>query len=254
MKNPDRLYELLPVVHRMRDAEQGYPLQALLRVIAEQVNVVEDDIAQLYENWFIETCEEWAVPYIGDLVGYELLNDAGEPGDVTTPREQQRERILIPRRDVANTIHARRRKGTLALLEELAMDVADWPARAVEFYKLLGWTQNVHSPYLNRPMYHAARIGETMTAVAARYQITVDYLLWLTLISGRILPYRLEPGCSSVGGVEEVAPLTHGTVIPLPIWMDHSTASGTRWTFGGSTRTARLGATISPVLACSFGD
>ena len=141
MKNPDRLYELLPVVHRLRDAEQGYPLQALLRVIAEQVNVVEDDIAQLYENWFIETCEEWAVPYIGDLV------------------EQQRERILIPRRDVANTIHARRRKGTLALLDELAMDVAGWPARAVEFYKLLGWTQNVHSPYLNRRMYHAARIG-----------------------------------------------------------------------------------------------
>ena len=37
MKNPDRLYELLPVVYRLRDAEQGYPLQALLRVIAEQV-------------------------------------------------------------------------------------------------------------------------------------------------------------------------------------------------------------------------
>src|SRR6266446_10884899 len=112
----DRLYQLLPAIYRMRDAEQGYPLQALLRVMAEQVNVVEDDIAQLYENWFIETCEEWAVPYIGDLVGYQLLNDAGEPGDVTTLREQQRERILIPRRDVANTIHARRRKGTLALL------------------------------------------------------------------------------------------------------------------------------------------
>ena len=41
----DRLYALLPVVHRMRDAERGYPLKALLRVIAEQVNVVEDDIA-----------------------------------------------------------------------------------------------------------------------------------------------------------------------------------------------------------------
>ena len=179
MKNPDRLYDLLPAVYRMRDAEQGYPLQALLRVIAEQVNVVEDDIAQLYENWFIETCEEWAVPYIGDLVGYQLLNDAGEPSDVTTPREQQRERILIPRRDVANTIHARRRKGTLALLDELAMDVAGWPARAVEFYKLLGWTQNVHSPYLNRPMYHAARIGDTVGSIALRYQITLDDLLWL---------------------------------------------------------------------------
>ena len=56
MIDKDRLYELLPVVHRRRDAEQGYPLKALLRVIAEQVDIVEDDIEQLYDNWFIETC------------------------------------------------------------------------------------------------------------------------------------------------------------------------------------------------------
>ena len=170
MKNPDRLYDLIPVVYRERDANQGYPLRSLLRVITEQVNVVEEDITRLYDNWFIETCDEWVVPYIGDLVGYALLNDAGEPSNVTTPRAQQRERILIPRRDVANTIHARRRKGTLALLEELSLDVAGWPARPVEFYKLLGWTQNIHSPYLNQPLYHAVRLGDTLAKVAARLQ------------------------------------------------------------------------------------
>jgi len=143
MKNPDRLYDLLPVVYRSRDAEQGYPLRALLRVIGEQVDGVENDIAQLYENWFIETCEDWVVPYIGDLIGHQLVHEAGEPGDVTTARGQQREQILIPRQDVANTIRARRRKGTLALLELLANDVAEWPARVVEFYRLLGWTQHL---------------------------------------------------------------------------------------------------------------
>ena len=178
MKNPDRLYELLPVVYRQRDADQGYPLQALLRVITEQVDVVEDDMRQLYDNWFIETCDEWAVPYIGDLIGYQLLNNAGEPEDVTTPAEQQREGILIPRRDVANTIRARRRKGTLALLEELALDVADWPARAVEFYKLLGWTQNLHTPHLNRPLYHTVRPGDTVAAVARTHHLHVEQLLW----------------------------------------------------------------------------
>ena len=45
-----RLYALLPVVHRMRDADQGWPLKALMRVIAEQVNVVEDDIARLQSS------------------------------------------------------------------------------------------------------------------------------------------------------------------------------------------------------------
>ena len=59
------------------------------------------------------------------------------PARSTTPAGQRRNRILIPRREVANTMRSRRRKGTLALLELLAADVAGWPARAVEFYKLL---------------------------------------------------------------------------------------------------------------------
>lgn len=139
--NKDRLYELLPAIHRIRDAEQSEPLRALLQVIAEQVNLVEEDIARLYDNWFIETCEDWVVPYIADLVGYRQIHEAGEPGHVRTEQSRVRNKILIPRREVANTIRYRRRKGTLALLELLANDVAGWPARAVEFYKLLGWTQ-----------------------------------------------------------------------------------------------------------------
>jgi hypothetical protein len=45
---------------------------------------------------------------------------------------------------VANTIAYRRRRGTLSVLEQLANDVAGWPARAVEFYRLLGWAQNLN--------------------------------------------------------------------------------------------------------------
>ena len=101
----------------MRDAEQGYPLRALLRVIAEQVNLVEDDIAQLYDNWFIETCEDWVVPYIGDLIGYgRCTTRDGRARRAAAPRTRATA-ILIPRREVANTIRYRRRKGTLALLE-----------------------------------------------------------------------------------------------------------------------------------------
>jgi hypothetical protein len=56
MKNPDRLYELLPAIYRQRDEENGQPLRALLQVIGEQVAVVENEIDQLYATWFIETC------------------------------------------------------------------------------------------------------------------------------------------------------------------------------------------------------
>jgi hypothetical protein len=72
----DRLFELLPAIYRWRDAEQHGPLQELLRVVGEQVALVEDDVRRLYDNWFIETCEEWVVPYLADLVGYESVAGA----------------------------------------------------------------------------------------------------------------------------------------------------------------------------------
>ncbi|GAB6266020.1 MAG: hypothetical protein STSR0001_14660 [Methanothrix sp.] len=149
-KDMDRLYDLLPVIYRQKDAEKGYPLRALLQVIAEQVNLVEGDIDQLYENWFIETCQDWVVPYIGDLVGYRPVHESGEPGPASTARERQHNKILIPRSEVANTVRYRRRKGAIALLEELARDAAGWPSRAVEFYSLLSYCQPLNQIHLNR--------------------------------------------------------------------------------------------------------
>ncbi len=160
--DPDRLYKLVPVVYRMRDADQGYPLQGLLRVITEQVNLLEDDIAQLYENWFIETCQDWVVPYIGGLIGYRPVYTTGQPSNTSTARSQARERIAIPRHEVANTIRYRRRKGTLAILEDLASAVARWPARAVEFYRLLSVTQNVNYRHLNRGRTAELRDGDAL--------------------------------------------------------------------------------------------
>jgi hypothetical protein len=188
MKNPDRLYDLLPAVYRMRDVDQGYPLKELLRVVTEQVDLVEANIAQLYENWFIETCEDWVVPYIGDLVGYEVLNDSGEPASVNSPRALERERILISRRDVANTIHDRRRKGTAHLMQGLAEDAAGWPATAVEFFRRLGWTQNLHTPLLNRPRYHRVKADETLATIATLHRLTEATLLWLNPSISRHIP------------------------------------------------------------------
>lgn len=153
----DRLYAWLPAFHRSRDADVGYPLRALLRVIGEQVDVVEDDISQLYRDWFIETCADWAVPYIGDLIGYRPVPAAGLPGDPRSAEGRQLNAWLTPRREVANTIAMRRRKGTLHALETLARDVAGWPAVATEYYRRLGWAQNLDHLHLERA--RTARIG-----------------------------------------------------------------------------------------------
>jgi hypothetical protein len=136
-RDPDRLFNLLPQHIRQRDAEAGEPLRALLAVIGEQADVVASGIEQLYDDWFIETCAHWAVPYLGDLVGYQPLRDYGDAGGIGVATR------LSPRRDVAATVALRRSKGTLALLGDIAALTADWPARPVEFGPLLARTQPV---------------------------------------------------------------------------------------------------------------
>lgn len=128
MSNTDRLYSLLPAVYRLRDAERGEPLRGLLAVIAEQVAALEENLAQLYDDEFIETSADWVVPYIGDLIGYRALNGV-------VPQ------VSSPRAEVAHTIAYRRRKGTASVLEQLARDVTGWDARVVEFFQLLATTQ-----------------------------------------------------------------------------------------------------------------
>ena len=126
-----RLFDLLPAVYRVRDHAQGDPLRALLAVIGREVDRVEADIGALYDNWFIETCDAWVVPYIGDLLGVRGL-------------AATRDATFSPRAYVANTLAYRRRKGTAAVLEQLARDLTGWPARAVEFFARLATTQHVN--------------------------------------------------------------------------------------------------------------
>ena len=67
-KGADRLYELLPAVYREQDAENGFPLRGLTKLVGDQLDLVEADVAQLWSDLFIETCRNWVIPYIGDLV------------------------------------------------------------------------------------------------------------------------------------------------------------------------------------------
>jgi hypothetical protein len=141
----DHLYDLLPAAYRSRDEAMGKPLKAFLSVLAEQVGIVEENIDQLYDDQFIETCAEWVVPYIGDLIGDSALYNVAT-------------RVSSMRAEVANVIAYRRRKGTATMLEQLAGDVTEWDARVVEFFELIATTQymnhcrpmNVYSPDLRQ--------------------------------------------------------------------------------------------------------
>jgi len=127
----EKLFNLLPAIYGIRDAEEGGPLRELMAVLAEQVTLLEASNQQLYDDQFIETCAEWVVPYIGDLIGYRMLHGV-------VPK------IASPRAEVGHAIAFRRRKGTATMLEQLARDVTGWPARVVEKFQLLGWTQHMN--------------------------------------------------------------------------------------------------------------
>lgn len=150
----DKLYGLLPAFVRERDAAEGEPLRALLRIVEGQTDAIDADIGQLGRDAFIETCEPWVIPYIGDLVGTTPLFDESRVHDSGTATELFPDLTgpsltapiaLRARADVAKTIYYRRRKGTLAMLEELARDVTGWAAHAVAMFALLAWTQWVRN-------------------------------------------------------------------------------------------------------------
>jgi hypothetical protein len=123
-------FDLLPTVYRLRDADRGGPLEALVSILAEQADTVDLDIELLYDNWFVETCDPWLIPYLGDLLAVRPVYPIAG--------------AVSQRSYVANTIRYRRRKGTVSVLERLATDVAGWPAKAVEFFQLLETTQYVN--------------------------------------------------------------------------------------------------------------
>ena len=166
-----KLYDLLPALYRLKDAELAKsqtlltpaettqlnalqalstltlkqqqqldalldkaargPLQSLMMVVAEQLAILADNLDQLYDDQFIETCAPWVIPYIGDLIGYKSVRGIAPA-------------VASPRAEVAHTISFRRRKGTVLVMEQLARDVTGWGAHAVEMFKVLGDTQHMN--------------------------------------------------------------------------------------------------------------
>jgi hypothetical protein len=141
---PDRLYELLPLLYRTRDFDQGEPLRALLGVIGEEYDRIRASIAALEDAWFIETCDPKVIPFIADLVGVPRSELVRVPPRVQRPF-------------VGNAIRYRRRKGVAAALERAIGDATGWTAHAVEVFEHLGVTQNVQHPSPDRGVRYDVR-------------------------------------------------------------------------------------------------
>ena len=163
------LYDRLPEIYRIRDSEQTPPgqLQAYLGAVEQAFGAIHESIEALYDDFFIETCDDWVIPYIADLLGASHL-----AGDACTLRA-----------DVADTIALRRRKGTLGALERLARNLTGWPAFAAEMRPNLGWTQHLNHQRPDaggRPPYGAATIRPATPRIGGTVAIRDPAMLALT--------------------------------------------------------------------------
>ncbi len=109
----------------VRDVPAEHPdaprlLDALLAAVDRQRELLSADVEQVWEDFFVESCADWAVPYIGELLGL--------------PPEAER-------REVATAIALRRRKGTPTALEDFAEVVTGFTALVRE-----GWQTTLWAP------------------------------------------------------------------------------------------------------------
>jgi hypothetical protein len=199
------------------------PLQSLLMVIQEQLGVLAEDLDQLYDNHFIETCAPWVIPYIGDLIGYQSVRGIVPAVD-------------NPRVEVAETISLRRRKGTVLVMEQLARDVTGWGAHAVELFQVLADTQymnhvrrwNHYAPDVRQwraGLYVDTGFDRTAHKVdvrriasnRGRYNIpNIGIFLWslnaYSITRGLAAAVPTAPGCFRLSSLDSDIPLFHRAV------------------------------------------
>jgi len=143
----DKLWSLVPAAYRAADSETvdgDGPLRELLERIGASMAVVRRSIDRLWEDQSIESCDSWVIPYLAELLATNLVPSMDSRGQ---------------RLDVANTIYYRRRKGTVALLEQLSSDVTGYDTRVIEFFRRLSRTRHNLDPAIGRPASAADPAG-----------------------------------------------------------------------------------------------
>jgi hypothetical protein len=115
---------------------------ALLGALEQQWLLLAADVDSILDDAFPDSAADWALPYLGALLG--LPPDAG-------------------RREIAYATALRRRKGTPAALEDFAEIVTGWASQAREGWRTTLWCQQLRHP-VRRTASLNLRAGEHLLA------------------------------------------------------------------------------------------
>ena len=169
------LYDRLPEIYRIRDAEQTPPgqLQAFLGVIEDAMGALHARTDAQYHDLFIEHCDDWVVAYIADLLGTTRLS--GDPWTL--------------RADVARTVFHRRRKGTLGAVESQVYALTGWAAHAVEMRERLAWHQHLNHQRPDAGGTPPLRQRTDISSPVRGGTATLRNPAWLSLVNGPFDPF-----------------------------------------------------------------
>ena len=71
----EKIWEWIPSTYRHEDglADPPHVLRGIVEILARQAAIARRTSDRLWEDQFIQTCDDWAVPYIGNLLGTRLV-------------------------------------------------------------------------------------------------------------------------------------------------------------------------------------
>jgi len=171
----DDLYRILPAIYRRRDTTGD--LKDYLTVCGDLLDRVYDTVIQRLADSFPDNpkgglpgpdsgmaCQDWLLPYFGDLLDVRLVSP-----------------LVAGRRDeIAKAMGQRQRKGTLAVVEQIAEAIAQ-----VEYVLQEGWQRVAMTPRIGQPLLPATFFGyagnppSTAPSLAARHPAlpasTIDF-------------------------------------------------------------------------------
>jgi len=141
----EKLWVLVPEVYR--NADDAGAFRELIGLIAEDAADVRRSIDRLWEDQHIESSDDWAVPYLGELVGARLVSAQD---------------LRARRVDVDNTVRFRRRRGTPELLETLVRALSGWSVLLDEgFSQLARFRHRLDGPHTQEGFFTNTPTGGT---------------------------------------------------------------------------------------------
>ena len=109
----------MPAIYQEYDTKENSVLHEFLKIIGSQAAAIRQDIDSLFNNFFINSCDEWVIPYIADLIAAKVVPNSS----------------LNSRLDVQNTIRWRKVKGTQMGLVDLIRNTINANAKVKEAFR-----------------------------------------------------------------------------------------------------------------------